>query len=267
MVEALHIAAIALYALAAALLIASLARGDERRLPMLATVLLGLGVAVHAAGLTVFTVQWGELPLVGLGPALSSLAFLLGMGTVIAATIGHAGTVGIVLAPLVTVLAGVGLAMRVQPVGEELAFRGVWLVLHILFAFFGYVGLTLAFAAGLMYLLQFRELKSKHFGAIFRFFPPLDTLDRLGRKGVLVGFPFLTLALLLGWAWIARFQDPGAVGNPKILWGVLSWFILLVAMLAGQGRRAALVSVIGFALVVATYVILRLQFVGGPGFL
>ena len=32
-----------------------------------------------------------------------------------------------------------------------------------------------------MDLLLFRELKSKHVGAIVRFFPPLETLDRLGR--------------------------------------------------------------------------------------
>ena len=78
---------------------------------------------------------------------------------------------------------GVGMAVGVAPAGEAQAFQSIWLVLHVIFALVGYVGLTVAFAAGLMYLMQFRELKSKHFGAIFRFFPPLETLDRLGRLG------------------------------------------------------------------------------------
>jgi HemX protein len=267
MIELLHIGALAGYATAAALLFASLARGDERRLPGIATVVLALGVAVHAVAVAAFTLRYGELPLVGLGPALSSLGLLLALGSVMAATLGHARSVGLVLAPMVTVLTGIGLAVRVQPMGAEPTFRGAWIALHVLFALVGYVGLALAFAAGLMYLLQFRELKSRHFGAIFRVFPPLDTLERLGRRGVLLGFPFLTLALVLGWAWIARFHEPDMVGGPKILWGVLSWSILLAALAAGRGRRAALVSVIGFMLVVLAYVVLRMQDGGGPGFL
>jgi HemX protein len=267
MVEALHAAAVLLYAAAAGLLFVSLARGDERRLPGAATLVFAAGLLAHGAAVAAFTLRFGELPLVGLGPALSSLGLLIALGTLMAATLGHAGTVGLVLAPLVTVLTGVGLAVRVHPIPEEDTFRSVWIVLHVLFAMVGFVGLALAFAAGLMYLLQFRELKSKHFGAIFRVFPPLDTLERLGRRGVLVGFPFLTLALVLGFAWIARFDDPRAVGNPKLLWGALSWSILLAVLLAGRGRRAALFSVIGFVVVVVAYVVLRLQHAGGPGFL
>jgi ABC-type uncharacterized transport system permease subunit len=115
-----------------------------------------------------------------------------------------------------------------------------------------------------MYLLQFRELKTKHFGAIFRFFPPLGTLDRLGRQGLLVGFPFLTLAVIVGWAWSANFDIPTAPGNPKLVWVILSWMVFLVALLArlGQGRRGergALASVGAFLAVVVLYVVLRLQ--------
>ena len=118
------------------------------------------------------------------------------------------------------------------------------------FAFVGYAGLTVAFAAGLMYLLQFRELKSKHFGAIFRFFPPLETLDRLGRRGLLVGFPFLTLAVLVGWAWTARFHGVVAPGSRSSSGcsspGWSSWRAILARLGGGRrGHRGALASVIG----------------------
>jgi HemX protein len=137
-------------------------------------------------------------------------------------------------------------------------------VLHVVFAFVGYVGLTVAFAAGLMYLLQFRELKSKHFGAIFRFFPPLETLDRLGRRGLFVGFPFHTLALVLGWAWTARFHGLAAPDGYKLVWVILSWVVFVVAILArlGGGRpshRGAVASVVGFVVVVVLYLLLRAQ--------
>lgn len=269
--EWLYLITLALYGIAAVLLGISFARGD-RRLPQIARTVLAVALAGHAWSLATFWSDWGELPLVGLGPSLSTLAFLVGLGTLIASTLAHAGTVGLVLLPVVALLMGVAVAVGVEPAGEVMAFRGVWFVLHVIFAFVGYVGLTVAFAAGLMYLLQFRELKSKHFGAIFRFFPPLDTLDQLGRKGLLVGFPFLTLAMLVGWAWTARFHGLITPGEPKLVWVIVSWIIFLAAILSrlGGGRpshRGALASVIGFVVVVVIYLVLRVQTSGGGVFL
>ncbi|CAN5634664.1 hypothetical protein BH23GEM6_BH23GEM6_14090 [soil metagenome] len=267
----LHLIALAQYGIAAALLAVSFARGAGG-LPVVARGILALALAVHAWGLLVFTLSWGELPLVGLGPSLSTLAFLVGLGTLIASTLANATTVGLILLPLVTLLIGVATAFGVQPTGEPGAFQSVWFVLHVVLAFVGYVGLTVAFAAGLMYLLQFRQLKSKQFGAIFRFFPPLETLDRLGTRGLLIGFPFLTLAMIVGWGWITRFHMMPQPGSSKLTWVILSWFVFLAALVSRVGtgrrsRRGALVSVVGFVVVVVLYVVLRAQAPHDGGFM
>jgi HemX protein len=263
MLTLLHAAAFGLYAIAAGLMAVSFAKGS-RRLPSVASWVLGLGLVVHVVALADFAAQWDQLPLVGLGPSLSTLAFLIGLGSLMAATLGHAATVGLVLVPLVAFFTGVAVVVGPVPAAEPMAFQEAWFAIHVVFAFVGLAGLTVAFAAGLMYLLQFRELKSKHFGAIFRFFPPLDTLDRLGRQGLLVGFPFLTLALLLGWAWTTSFAGPPTPGNLKLAWVGVSWLVFLSALVAraGGGRKAergALASVIGFVVVVVVYVIVRAQ--------
>lgn len=267
----LHWTAFVIYLAAAAVPAVSFVRGG-RPVSRLATGTLLAGVLVHAAALAMFVLRWGELPLVGLGPVLSTLALLTGVAALAAASLGHAGTVGLVLNPLVAVLAGAAGFMGVRPGGEAPAFGGLWFVLHVVFASMGYVGLIVAFAAGLMYLLQFRELKSKHFGAVFRFFPPLDTLDRLGRSGLLLGFPFLSLSLLLGWAWTARFQRTLAPGNPQVIWGVLTWLVFAAALWARsggghRGHRGAVASVVGFAVVVLAYVVLRVGAGRAGGFL
>ncbi|HEX2094112.1 MAG TPA: cytochrome c biogenesis protein CcsA [Longimicrobiaceae bacterium] len=269
--QALHLVALALYLLAAVLLGVSLARGD-RRLTGVATALTGVGVMGHLLGLVTYWAEWGELPLVGLGPSLSVLALLIGLGSLGVATLGRTGPLGLVLVPLAALLAGVALLVGVRPSGEVLDFRGPWFVLHVVLALVGYAGLTVAFACGLMYLVQFRELKNKHFGAIFRFFPPLDTLDRMGKWALIVGLPFLTLALAVGWAWTERFHRPLSPGNPKVVWGVLSWALILAALLArtGGGRRAfraALASVLAFAVVFTAYVVLRVAEPATGGFL
>lgn len=271
MIDQAHAFAFGFYAVAAVLLGIALARSD-RRLPGVATAVLALALATHAWGLGGFVARWGELPLVGLGPCLSSIGFLIALGALLAATVWNAGTLGLVLVPLAAVLVGGAAWAGVEPTGELVVFRGVWFALHVVFAFLGYAGLTVAFAAGLMYLLQFRELKSKHFGAIFRFFPPLDTLDRLGRRGLLIGFPFLSVALLLAWAWTKRFGVVGAARQTEVIWGVLTWFVLLAALVAGtgngrRGHRAALASVLGFVIVVAAYLVLRVVASQGGDFL
>jgi ABC-type uncharacterized transport system permease subunit len=271
MIAGLHLAALLLYGIAAVLMGISFARGG-RRLPTVASGVLGCGLVVHTWALALFTGHWSELPLVGLGPSLSTLAYLVGLGTLIASTLGQALGLGLVLIPVMALLVGAAAGIGLVPVGEPVAFRGIWFALHVVSAFIGYAGLIVAFAAGLMYLLQFRELKSKHFGAIFRFFPPLDTLDRLGRQGLLVGFPFLTLAMLVGWAWTARFEGVPHMEGGKLAWVFISWAVFVAALLArtGPGRRGergALASVIGFLVVVVFYVVLRAQMSGGGSFL
>ena len=271
MTATLHLAALALYALTAALLGVSLAR-SHRRLPAVAAAVLGGALVLHAAALVLYRGEHGVLPLVGLGPSLSVLALLIAAGSLGLATLGRTGPVGLVLVPVAAALAAIAEIAGVRPSGDSAAFRGPWFVLHVVLAFLGYAGLTVAFAAGLMYLIQFRELKGKHFGAIFRFFPPLDTLDRIGRGGLIAGMSFLTLALLVGWAWTERFGRPMSPGNPKVVWGILSWLVFAVALAARAGggrpaRRAALASVVGFAVVLMGYVVLRLGEAGGRAFL
>jgi len=267
----LHAAALALYALAAALFVASLVR-DARALSPWAIATASGATAAHAGALAVFLWQWGELPLVGLGPSLSTLAFLIAVGSLIAAAAGPVGPLGLVLVPVVAVLVGTGLAVGIEPTGEVQTYQSVWFVLHVLLAFVGYAGLTLAFAAGLMYLVQFRQLKGKRFGAVFRFFPPLDTLDRIGVRALYVGFPALTVALALATAWVTRFPEPISARNPHIVWGVLTWAVILAALLARagggrRGHRGATASVVGFVLVVLTFLLLRAFTPQGGAFL
>lgn len=271
MTGSLHLAALALYALAAALLGIAMAR-SARALPLAATWVLGGAVAAHAAALAAFHAEYGEPPLVGLGPSLSVLALLIAVGSLGVATLARTGPLGLVLVPVAAAIAAVAQVAGVRPAAEVLAFRGPWFIVHVVLAMAAYAALAVAFAAGLMYLLQFRELKGKRFGAVFRFFPPLDTLDRIGRAALITGLPLLTASLLVGWAWAERFGQPLTAGNPKVLWGVVTWLVFAAALAvrAGGGRRArraAVASVAGFTVVVLAYLLLRVGEAPGAGFL
>lgn len=271
MVVAAHVIALVLYAATAAVYGASLA-GGRSAAPRGGVSLLVVAVLTHMVALALFTTTFGELPLVGLPASLSTFAFLVGALMVVWTGLRETRPLGLVLAPLNVVLLSIALLQGLEPTGQALRFRGLWLFFHVTLSFLGAAGLAFAFASGLLYLLQFRELKDKRFGRMFRFFPPLETLDRMGRTGVMVGFTSLTIGLVVGWGWTLRFEQAMGVLDGKVLWGTFTWLVLIVALLARlrgaeRDRRGALASVVGFVLVVVAYVVIRFTLAHGRLFL
>src|SRR4030095_9970630 len=131
--------------------------------------------------------------------------------------------------------------------------------------FFGYAALFVAFTMGLMYLIQERELKSRAPRRIYYMVPSLERCDTISGRSVAVGFGFLSLAIITGllWSHSARHQWwAGDAQEWRALkeWAALAaWVIYGVLLLARQrsgwgGRRAALLGVAGFAIVVFTFV-------------
>jgi len=271
MIGILHAIALGFYVLAGTLVVSSLASG-QREVSRPSLLAIGAAVLLHAAALTAYTVTYGELPLVGLAASVSSLAFLIGAGLLFAVLLRQTRPLAVVLVPLIGLLLLVALILGVRPSGHELEFRGAWFALHVLTAFIAYAGLAIAFAAGLLYLLQFRALKMKNFGRAFRFLPPLETLDAVERRALVLGLSALSFALVLAWAWTVRFRGSLALRNPEVIWGVVTWVVFVSALLARRGgagsdRRGAAATVAGFTIVVVAYVVLRTLSVGGHMFL
>lgn len=88
--------------------------------------------------------------------------------------------------------------------------------------------------------------------------PDEGTLDRLQYESILLGVPFMTLNLVSGgvWAYYAWGRYWG--WDPKETWAFITWTIYVIYMhmriLGGwKGRRTAIVAVIGFFVVIFTY--------------
>jgi ABC-type uncharacterized transport system permease subunit len=145
-----------------------------------------------------------------------------------------------------------------------------WSILHVTVSILGLALLALAFIAAALYLLQFRELKTKRFGQVFRLFPPLERLDRLNHLALVLGFPTVTLGVLLGYG--MRYAGGATVDPAQVVWGTLTWLVLGWAVgvrVVGHwvGRRAAFASIASFAAVLLVYVALKLSAPGTQRFL
>ena len=139
----------------------------------------------------------------------------------------------------------------------EPVLSNIWL--HVVMTVLGTVAFALAFVAGMMYLIQEHLLKSKRFIPMYHKLPPLDFLDDLNRKSILLGFPLLTLGIAAGAVW-ANFVS-GSYWNwePKQVSTAVTWVFYLIVlcgrfMMGWRAKRAAYLTIIGFAGVLATFV-------------
>lgn len=261
MILGLHLLAWVLYATAWVLQLRGFRGGKEPGASEVTVV--GGGLAVQAAGLLLYAVSYRSLPLVGLGPASSSLALFIALFVLAASVRTDLRAAGLFLLPPVLLLLGEAVVVGIVPSGQPIAFRGPWFVLHVSTIFIGYAGLAAASAAAIMYVFQFRALKRKEFGSVFGFFPALDSLDRLNKVGLAVGFPALSVGLLAGWSWTLTFGRGLALDNPGTILGIVTWCAYLLAITARtrpgpRGERAAVVSVVAFLVTLVAFLALRI---------
>jgi ABC-type uncharacterized transport system permease subunit len=254
-----HFVAITCYIGAAALAATPFARPVGAPVRGVAA-LLAAGVFAHAAGLFEYAQRVGQLPLTGLGPSLSFAGLVLAATLLVVEIAARDVSLTLVAAPLAAIPTTcanlIGLIPGVEPVGA----RGAWLAAHIALSFLGIAAFGTAAAAGCMYLVERRELKSRRFGAIYRFFPPLDTLDRVNHVSAIAGWLILTLGVVLAVTYSIAYRELSVL---KVVWATVAWLavsgIALGRVMGGwQARRAAIYSAISFAAVVALYVAFRM---------
>ncbi|HUQ45657.1 MAG TPA: cytochrome c biogenesis protein CcsA [Gemmatimonadaceae bacterium] len=229
--------------------------------------LLATGVLAHAAGLLEYAQRVGQLPLTGLGPSLSFAGLVLAATLLVVEIAARDVSLTLVAAPLAAVPTTVANLIGLIPGIEPSGIRGAWLIAHIALSFLGIAAFGTAAAAGCMYLVERRELKSRRFGAIYRFFPPLATLDRVNHVAAIAGWLGLTLGVVLAVTYSLTYREMSLL---KVIWAMGAWLavsgIALGRVVGGwQARRAAMYSTISFVAVVVLYVAFRFAETNGGG--
>jgi cytochrome c-type biogenesis protein CcsB len=140
-----------------------------------------------------------------------------------------------------------------------------WFAVHAFLAFVGDAAFALACGVGIMYLVQEHYVKSKHLGGLFQRLPSLQSLDYVNYRLITIGFPLLTLAIISGALWAQTAWGGYWRWDPREVWALITWLIyaliLHARLLAGwRGRKAAILSVVGFiSILIAFFGIKLLQ--------
>ena len=237
----------------------------DPRAGRLASGLLAGGLLAHTFLIGMQTVQAGHAPLVGTTAAISAFVWLLGLAYLYVELTSEERSMGLFVALLLVTL-GIIPALSGEVTPRPPVLRSPLFTIHVMAMLFAYASFALASVLGFTYVLLFKEIKAKQLGVFYTRLPSLGVLDVMNGRAVAVGWVFLTIGLAIGAVWAAQVQDspdPRArnmsLADPKILVAVLSWMIYSFALYARRaigwsGRRAALLSTAGFAIVLLNFV-------------
>lgn len=220
--------------------------------------ILAGGFVLHCATLLARYIEAGYTPVVNLHESLSFFAWTL-IGIFLLFDIRYRITVlGAFSCPLAVILMFIGYTASSTMKELNPVLDSWWFPIHVTLAFLGDAIFTVAFVAGVMYLLQERMLKSKKFSALYYRLPSLDILDNINYQCLSLGFPLMTMGIISGAVWANSAWGGYWRWDPKETWALITWF-LYAALLHGRltvgwrGRRAAIFAIIGFLCLLFTF--------------
>jgi cytochrome c-type biogenesis protein CcsB len=156
--------------------------------------------------------------------------------------------------------AQLGLSDAIDPLVPAL--QSNWLTYHVITCFLGYAAFAVACGVSIMYLIKVGKegdnAASSPAGGILSVFPSARILDDINYKAIMIGFPLLTLGIITGAAWANYAWGTYWSWDPKETWSLIVWFIYAAFLHARftrgwVGKRAAWLSIFGFAATVFCY--------------
>ncbi len=252
--------AITLYLAAEAYAILSLVRPRVPALP--GPLLIGAGLLLQFGDLEIRARALHSVPYRTIGGSLSLFGWMLGLSYLALLFRHRERAVGPFLLPFVIAFSALGLLLP-QPAGLARAdTRGVIFALHVTFAILAYAAFTFSFVLSLLYLIQKRQLRRVRTGLLFSRLPALDVIGRMNRTSVTIGLSVLGVSVLLGAIWAERVWSrlPDAKFGAALITLVVYGFLLWKDRRGWVGERVALLSILGFALILFSYTFVNLYF-------
>lgn len=228
-----------------------------QKLARIAGPAVGLGMTFHFVSLVEFAVLEGKIT-ASVHHSESLLAFVIMVVFMIFFVRYRTTSPGIFVFPIVFFLT---FASSIGP--HPFAFtspllKNSWIIVHIVLIFTGYAGLFLSFGASLLYLMQERSLKSKQSTTFMGRLPALQTIDEIGYRALLLGFPFMTFGLVAGSVLAENKYGSMFFADPKVLLSIIMWLVYMVLLYTRwssgwRGRKAAYLAAFAFVAAVGAW--------------
>lgn len=229
------------------------------------------GALFHAAAIVLRSSSTGHLAVTNSPEALSFFAWILVTTYLIVQPRFQLRILGSFVAPLAVVFMLVSSLLPAQMIPRGGLLQSGWVSIHVTSLFLANALFALAFSAGIMYLLQERQIKHKTFGLLYSRLPSLERLDRTNYYCLIVGFPLMTGGLVTGFAYASTVWRSPWNWDPKEIFALITWVIYAILLherltVGWRGRRAAWMAIVGFLGVLVTFLGVNLFMKGHHAF-
>lgn len=193
----------------------------------------------------------GRCPIGSLFDLLVFLAWSVTLVYLLTGSLYRLSLLGVLTSPLVFLLQGVALVMPRPAAVKAVAPVKPWLELHAAISVVAYGAFALAAAAGVMWLAQERQLKTRRLHSFFFNLPPIQELAAANRRLVYFGFGLLTVGLLAGL--LNGVAHGGMLRVVSLgVWLVYAFLCLSMRNAAISPRRASWMAIGAFSILLLT---------------
>ncbi len=252
--------------------------GDSRAAGA-AVALTWLAVALHAGaalarGLSAGRVPWSNMYEFSVTGSLVVAAVFLGL-VVWRRDLRYLGA--FVVGPVLLTLGLAIVVLYTESAQLVPALQSYWLVIHVSVAFVASALLTVGFSATVLQLVQQRREQRRQQGrpamggAFMNRLPGSAELERLGYRLVALAFPLWTFTLVAGAIWAEKAWGRYWGWDPKEVWTFVIWVVYAAYLHARatrgwDGRRAAYLSIAGFACLLVNFLVVNVFFTGNHSY-
>src|SRR5205809_356409 len=232
--------------------------GERQRLTRMMLPAVGLGSVFHFVSVMESVKLGGFDSSLSVHQVESLLAFLLMAFFFAIYAIYRAASPGIAVFPLAFVLTLSAQSFSAQSDTLPPAFSR-WIYVHIALIMVGYSALIISFVASILYLIQEKNLKAKGVAGFWSRLPALATIDEIGYRVLIFGFPFMTFGLIAGSILAEAKFGADYFKDSKVLLSALMWLVYTILLYtrwsAGwRGRRAAYLATCAFVAAAVAWV-------------
>jgi HemX protein len=213
-------------------------------------VAIGLGFILQTAFLSLRGHELGRCPITNLFEVFVFLAWSVALIYMLVGPAYRLSLMGAFTSPLVLLLQGFALITPIDARHPINVRANSWLEFHASISLVAYGAFALACIAGVMYLLQERQLKTHHLHSIFYHLPPLTNLFAAITRLLWWGFGLYTLGILSG------FFTGHPLPRPQVVAAIALWLLYAVILQARHlkwlaPKRVAALCIIGFSAALA----------------
>ncbi len=207
---------------------------------------IALGFVFQTGFLVVRGDAIGRCPITNLFEVFVFLAWSVTLIHLLVGPVYRLSPLGAFTAPLVFGLQTFALLAPIDSLPGKVVSPSPWLGVHAAISLIAYGAFALACVAGIMYLMQERQLKLRRLNSMFYNFPPLTDLFAAIMRLLWLGFALLTVGIAAG------FFTGQPLPYAKIVWSFGVWLFYAALLLAGRlgttaPRRIATLCVLGFS--------------------